>query len=319
MSNLVINTNDLKPLIYNILKEMVEEPVKEDLTYDELKSSPKLEALRNSIDNNKTVSIVFVKKDGSVRPMAFRKNFNYDFKRKDVLGTQSNNSSNNLLKGYDINVYIKAKRETGDAKEAATRSWRAIKLETVLGFLAGGKFIDLREENRIIEKFGESVYNQLTKSMTAAANSALINANEAMASVRDTNSFTNECSNKDVSIEESIRKEVKKHLSESTKRMRNFIYKSIDKMGITKRMYNDVYWAGVRQLVDTIRQLNGVTDVSLGAKDGGYRSNKEGTQWKEYQLTIETMDGIIEGHINAHAAGTVEDPFKMYDITMTLW
>lgn len=370
-----INVNDLKPLILNVLKEMFEEPVNEDLTYSELKSSPELEILRNAIDNNKTVSIVFVKKDGSVRPIAFRKNFNYDFKGKDLLNTlQGNSSRNNLLKGYDINVYIKAKRELGDPKEAAAKSWRAIKLETVLGFLVGGKFFDLRDENRIMEKFGKEVYNQLTKSMISAANSELSNADETISSMRDSNSFTNECNNdkddsilekkkdknkidkvmgefskgklktsygkkvtdpkqavaiayseagmsKNESISESIRKEVNRLISESTKtrKMINRIYKVVNKFGLTSKLYNDEYWAGVSSLMKTIKMVEGVTDVYLSVENGGYRSNKEGTQWKEYQLTIETIDGIIEGHINAHAAGTVEDPFKMYDITMTLW
>jgi hypothetical protein len=41
-------------------------------------------------------------------------------------------------------------------------------LGNVLGFLVAGKFKDLRQENNIQERFGEEVYNSLTKSMVRA-------------------------------------------------------------------------------------------------------------------------------------------------------
>jgi hypothetical protein len=49
--------------------------------------------------------------------------------------------------------------------EAAKGAWRTINLETVLGFMVRGQFIDLRDENNIMDRFGEDVYNSLTKSM----------------------------------------------------------------------------------------------------------------------------------------------------------
>jgi hypothetical protein len=72
-----------------------------------------------------------------------------------------------------MNSYIKKLKELrgmgvddGDAKmEAAKGAWRTINLETVLGFMVRGQFIDLRDENNIMDRFGEDVYNSLTKSM----------------------------------------------------------------------------------------------------------------------------------------------------------
>ena len=348
---------------------MSEEDLNEDLVYTNFKNSNKFEVLRKAIDNNKTISIVFVKKDGSVRPIAFRKYFNYEFKTQtlnNVNGGDSVSQRNNLLVGFDINVYIKVKRETGDSEYAAKKSWRAIKLETILGFLVGGKFIDLRSENRIIEKYGEGIYNQLTKSMVNAANSEQQQAEQYISEV------TNECSgreeepiqekkdktkidkvmgefsrgklktsygkkvtdqkqaaaiayseagmSKNESINESIRKEVNRLISESTKtrKMINRIYKVVNKFGLTSKLYNDEYWAGVSGLMKTIKMVEGVTDAYLSVENGGYREH-DGSKWKEYNIEIETVDGIIYGTVKCHAAGTVEDAFSRYDMTMVLW
>ena len=53
-------------------------------------------------------------------------------------------------------------------KLAAGKAWRTINLKEVLGFMVGGKFVDLREENDIMNRFGEEVYNSLTKGMVKA-------------------------------------------------------------------------------------------------------------------------------------------------------
>jgi hypothetical protein len=53
-------------------------------------------------------------------------------------------------------------------EEASKKCWRKFRLNNVLGFLVGGKFKDLRQENDIRERFGDMVYNSLTKSMVRA-------------------------------------------------------------------------------------------------------------------------------------------------------
>jgi len=54
--------------------------------------------------------------------------------------------------------------------EAAKRAWRSIKLPNVLGFSVGGRFIDLRDENDIMDRFGEEVYNNLSPTMQKSMN-----------------------------------------------------------------------------------------------------------------------------------------------------
>jgi hypothetical protein len=72
-------------------------------------------------------------------------------------------------------------------------------------------------------------------------------------------------------------------------------------------------------VVDAIKSLG--YQVGLGAKDGGYRKSNDGmSQWKEYQVDIDTPEGFnIQGTLNCHAAGSVEDPFDRYDMSLVLW
>jgi hypothetical protein len=51
---------------------------------------------------------------------------------------------------------------------AAKSCWRTINLKDVLGFSVSGRFIDLRQENDIFNRFGETIYGSLTKSMIRA-------------------------------------------------------------------------------------------------------------------------------------------------------
>lgn len=124
---------------------------------------------------------------------------------------------------------------------------------------------------------------------------------------------------KNESIEESITKRLQSVLSESTKTIKNRIYTKIGKLGLNSHKFHDEYWQGVRAVIEAIGTIDGVTDVSYGVKDGGYRKNNDGTQWKEYLVTIETIQGTVEGILNAHAAGTVQDPFSSYDVNLVLW
>lgn len=96
----------------------------------------------------------------------------------------------------------------------------------------------------------------------------------------------------------------------------NRIYKLTHE--ITGNIYHDDFWNGPRMVVDAIKSLG--YDVGMGAKDGGYRKNSDGTQWKEYQLEIDTPEGFqIHGTLNCHAAGSMEDPFDRYDMSLVMW
>lgn len=124
---------------------------------------------------------------------------------------------------------------------------------------------------------------------------------------------------KNESIEESIVKRLQSVLSESKKTTKNRIYSVINKLGLTSHKFHDEYWQGVKAIIEAVSTVPGVTDISYGSNNGGYRKNDDGTQWKEYLVTIETIDGTIEGILNAHAAGTVQDPFSSYDVNLVLW
>lgn len=135
------------------------------LTYDTLPGK-----VKEYFNRNITVSVAFVKKDGTVRHMAFRRNLkSYEKSDKEKTDAQINVlKNNNLMNVYDTNVYIKTKKETGDPALAAKSSFRNFKLENVLAFLCGGEVFDMRDNNKIKERFGEEVYNSLTKSMVSA-------------------------------------------------------------------------------------------------------------------------------------------------------
>ena len=142
----------------------------DELNFNEFETGAHLEELRNALQTNKTISVAFVKKDNTVRHMAVRRYLKaYVGSDAEKTDRQQNIEENNNIKYViDMNIYIKTLRETGSKEVAAKKAWRAINLENVLGFMAKGKFYDLREENNIMERYGEEIYNSLTKSMTHA-------------------------------------------------------------------------------------------------------------------------------------------------------
>lgn len=139
-----------------------------------------LQVLRDAIDKNKMVSVAFVKKDGSVKHMLVRRTLSsYVGSEREKSDAQMNVEMNhNLKKVVDINAYkreLKSLREQNPEMEdselksmASKKAWRSINLTTVLGFMVGGSFIDLRDENQIMDRFGEEVHNSLTRSMVSA-------------------------------------------------------------------------------------------------------------------------------------------------------
>ncbi len=152
-----------------------------ELDYESFHEDENLSELRNAIDRNKTVSVAFVKKDGTVRHMAIRKNLSsYVASEREKSDAQMNvEQTHNLKKVVDINSYIRdLKRMRAENRDnpnpvddnelkqmAAKKAWRSVNLQNVLGFLVSGKFVDLRDENQIMDRFGPEVHGQLTKSM----------------------------------------------------------------------------------------------------------------------------------------------------------
>jgi hypothetical protein len=140
------------------------------LSHQDFHTSEDLSDLRNAINSNKIVSVAFVKKDGSVRHLAIKKYLSsYVPSENEKSEKQANvESNNNIMRVVDINSYIRDVKGGLDKDAAAKKCWRTVTLGNVLGFLSGGKFKDLRQENNIQERFGDEVYNSLTKSMVRA-------------------------------------------------------------------------------------------------------------------------------------------------------
>lgn len=177
-----LTESQLRFVINNLVEQMSD---LDELTHDEFKHGDRLQTLRDAIDKNKIIGVAYVKKEGSVRAMCFKKFLGsyVSSDREKSEKQQGMNETHNQISVVDLNVYNKALRENGGDKTAAAKlCWRKINLDTVLGFIAGGNFIDLRgpEDNNILEKYGEQVYNSLTQSMVNIINQ---NAQENAAAV----------------------------------------------------------------------------------------------------------------------------------------
>ena len=110
------------------------------------------------------------------------------------------------------------------------------------------------------------------------------------------------------------------------KKVQNAIYKQLEKTGTTGRFYRDESWEGVRLVkkdiqdaFKTIKNSEHEYEVSIAPDEGGYRKSKDGmSQWKQYKVEIYVKgaeDPFMVGTLNCHAAGTVLDPFDMYDMS----
>jgi len=167
------------------------------LKYEELP-----EKIKTYYHRNITMSVAFVKKDGTVRHMSFRRNL-ASYVKSDAEKTEKQANvlqNNNLFKVYDTNVYIKALKEFGDPSKAASMSFRHFKLENVLAFMCGGSVFDMRQQNYIKDRFGEEVAEQLTPNMIQA-----MKRDE-----NDAQQLDNVMENKNYSILNFIKEEIKK-------------------------------------------------------------------------------------------------------------
>jgi hypothetical protein len=161
------------------IKRIIQENI-EELNYQSLQDDENLQDLRDAIDKNKLVSVSFVKKDGGVKHMLIRKSLSsYVGSEREKTDAQMNVEMNHdLKKVVDVNAYkreIKILRNENPGMDdntvkqlAAKKAWRSINLRNVLGFMVGGRFIDLRDENEIMDRYGETIHGSLTKSMLSA-------------------------------------------------------------------------------------------------------------------------------------------------------
>lgn len=189
MKKIIITETQLKETLNKIIIESMSNIDENPMDYSSFTQGEGLKELRDAMDSNKLVSVAYVLKDGkTVRHMTLKRNIgSYVGSTKEKTDAQRNvEFNNNIKKVVDINSYIRnlkelknAGEEIGEAKrKAAAKSWRTINLGTVLGFMAKGKFIDLRDENEIMDRFGVDIYNTLTKRMKEQLAQNHINNNE---------------------------------------------------------------------------------------------------------------------------------------------
>ena len=79
--------------------------------------------------------------------------------------------------------------------------------------------------------------------------------------------------------------------------------------------------AGVYEFFDIMRQRIPELDIKYWVVDGGYsRPGDDGMpRRKSYNIGIKTPEGVdIFGMLHCDAAGTVENPFEAYDMTLLL-
>lgn len=115
---------------------------------------------------------------------------------------------------------------------------------------------------------------------------------------------------------------IRVHEASDKRSLRNKLYTALKP--INGKYYSDENWKVVsdfKQIVEPLLPENLVLD--LYCRDGGYRTSRDGTaKWKEYDFDIydyETNKDRINGKITCSAAGTVEDPFSRYDVTITMY
>lgn len=104
------------------------------------------------------------------------------------------------------------------------------------------------------------------------------------------------------------------------KKIINKLYKATN--DITSHIYSDDNWAAVTNAYNILKTTVGNEgDVEMRVENGGYwKQLGEFPNYKEYLITINMNSGVqINGSLKCHSAGTMEDTFSRYDITITFW
>lgn len=133
---------------------------------------------------------------------------------------------------------------------------------------------------------------------------------------------------KDISqyINESLMEWDKSVKAPEKKKVKDAIYKELEKNNTTGKFYRDTNWEGVRivkqdieNAFKNVKNPEHEYEVSIAPDNGGYRTSKDGySKWKQYKVEIYVKGAelpFMGGTLNCHAAGTVEDPFETYDMS----
>lgn len=108
--------------------------------------------------------------------------------------------------------------------------------------------------------------------------------------------------------------------SQIKKKIINKIYKATK--DITSHIYKDDDWRTVSNAFNVIENtIANDGEINIWVEGGGYQKGLgEFPNYKEYKFKIELYEGgEINGSLKCHAAGSMNDPFDRYDITITLY
>jgi hypothetical protein len=100
----------------------------------------------------------------------------------------------------------------------------------------------------------------------------------------------------------------------------NLIYKAVKEP--LSGIHRDDNWNIVFNIFEIINDTLGeYWDIDVRCDHGGYwKPITEFPNYKEFKVKIVSTTGIeINGSLKCHSAGTMEDPFSRYDMTLTLW
>lgn len=129
-------------------------------------------------------------------------------------------------------------------------------------------------------------------------------------------------------LDEVVSRAIRSVIRESNEKQKAIrrIYKTTQP--VTSRIYKDDHWQGVSDICSAIEGAG--FDVEVTVRNGGYRNSLGGdtlhagghdvSYWKEYLLTVTSPEGVsVDGTLNCHAAGSVDDPFDRYDMSLVLY
>ena len=111
--------------------------------------------------------------------------------------------------------------------------------------------------------------------------------------------------------------EVMSYDSKNLKKVQNKIYRTVaDYCG---KMHSDSAWQDVSVLIKMIKSVDFVDDVFIGSGEYFNYTSPENGAYRDYKTTVVTTFGNLYGYIRCNAAGTMDDIFKYYDMTISLY
>ena len=105
----------------------------------------------------------------------------------------------------------------------------------------------------------------------------------------------------------------------SLTKLKNEIYRAVEPY--TKNM---IRWDNFSKIIDIQEVIRDVVSPDLMCDiDGGnsIRTNKDGLEYREFDISIYNKDDykmVLEGKLVCNSAGTMDEPWKLYDITVLL-